>query len=107
MRPQSTSYSSRVPPSARADLSHAFVEILNKPQSPRPLQAPSVHRRPQGPTAYRPVGAERRPSAARLLGPARGIGERSIRGTFQRKFNGLSGPTYMETGIGGKPVTHY
>lgn len=37
-----------------------------------------------------------RPSAARLLGPARVIGERSIRGTFQRKFNGLSGPTYVE-----------
>ncbi|BAC68049.1 hypothetical protein AQJ43_29520 [Streptomyces avermitilis] len=37
-----------------------------------------------------------RPSAARLLGPARGIGEHSIRGTFQRKFNGLSGPTYVE-----------
>lgn len=55
-----------------------------------------MHRRPQGPTAYRPVGAERRPSAARLLGPARGIGERSIRGTFQRKFNVLSGPTYVE-----------
>ncbi|GGN47474.1 phosphotransferase [Streptomyces fuscichromogenes] len=36
------------------------------------------------------------PSAARLLGPARVIGERSIRGTFQRKFNGLSGPTYVE-----------
>ncbi|WP_245971027.1 phosphotransferase [Streptomyces rishiriensis] len=38
----------------------------------------------------------RHPSAARLLGPARVIGERSIRGTFQRKFNGLSGPTYVE-----------
>ncbi|MFF8317915.1 hypothetical protein ACF06V_12195 [Streptomyces bobili] len=37
-----------------------------------------------------------RPSAARLLGPARIIGERSIRGTFKRKFNGLSGPTYVE-----------
>lgn len=37
-----------------------------------------------------------RPSAARLLGPAGVIGERSIRGTFQRKFNGLSGPTYVE-----------
>jgi hypothetical protein len=37
-----------------------------------------------------------RPSAARLLGPARVIGERSIRGTFKRKFNGLSGPTYVE-----------
>lgn len=36
------------------------------------------------------------PPAARLLGPARVIGERSIRGTFQRKFNGLSGPTYVE-----------
>ncbi|MFF4607751.1 phosphotransferase [Streptomyces sp. NPDC001339] len=36
------------------------------------------------------------PSAARLLGPARVIGERSIRGTFKRKFNGLSGPTYVE-----------
>lgn len=46
MRPQPTNHPSRVPPSACADLSHAFVEILNKPQSPRPLRAPSVHRRP-------------------------------------------------------------
>jgi hypothetical protein len=37
-----------------------------------------------------------RPSAARMLGLARIIGERSIRGTFQRKFNGRSGPTYVD-----------
>lgn len=36
------------------------------------------------------------PVGARLLDPSRGISERSIRGTFQRKFNGLSGPTYVD-----------
>ncbi|WP_307866117.1 phosphotransferase [Streptomyces smyrnaeus] len=35
------------------------------------------------------------PPTARGLGPAGAIGERSIAGTFQRKFNGLSGPTYL------------
>lgn len=37
-----------------------------------------------------------RPDAARRLDPAGVIGERSIAGTFQRKFNGLSGTTYIE-----------
>jgi hypothetical protein len=37
-----------------------------------------------------------RPAASRLLNPADVIGERSIRGTFQRKFNGLSGPAYLD-----------
>jgi hypothetical protein len=36
------------------------------------------------------------PPAVRRLGPAGVIGERSIGGTFQRKFNGLSGPTYVQ-----------
>ncbi|MFC8670018.1 hypothetical protein [Streptomyces sp. NPDC057199] len=36
------------------------------------------------------------PPAIRQLGPAGVIGERSIAGTFQRKFNGLSGPTYVQ-----------
>ncbi|MGP2436999.1 phosphotransferase [Streptomyces sp. JW3] len=34
--------------------------------------------------------------AARRLDPAGVIGERSIAGTFQRKFNGLSGAAYIE-----------
>ncbi|MFG3207948.1 phosphotransferase [Streptomyces sp. NPDC048192] len=37
-----------------------------------------------------------RPPAVQRLGPAGIIGERSIAGTFQRKFNGLSGPVYMQ-----------
>ncbi|MFI0234911.1 phosphotransferase [Streptomyces sp. NPDC017086] len=37
-----------------------------------------------------------RPDAVRRLGPAGAIGERSIAGTFQRKFNGLSGPVYVQ-----------
>ncbi|MBT2511327.1 hypothetical protein J7I98_37030 [Streptomyces sp. ISL-98] len=37
-----------------------------------------------------------RPAVSRLLTPAGIIGERSIRGTFQRKFNGLSGPAYVD-----------
>ncbi|AEY94373.1 hypothetical protein SHJG_p258 (plasmid) [Streptomyces hygroscopicus subsp. jinggangensis 5008] len=36
------------------------------------------------------------PPAVRRLGPAGVIGERSIAGTFQRKFNGLSGPVYVQ-----------
>ncbi|MEU1785110.1 hypothetical protein ABZ553_04305 [Streptomyces sparsogenes] len=36
------------------------------------------------------------PPTARLLGPAGVIGERSIVGTFQRKFNGISGRTYLD-----------
>ncbi|MFI0192107.1 phosphotransferase [Streptomyces sp. NPDC017082] len=36
------------------------------------------------------------PAVARRLGPAGVIGERSIAGTFQRKFNGLSGPVYVQ-----------
>lgn len=34
--------------------------------------------------------------AAQRLGSAEAIGERSIAGTFQRKFNGLSGPVYVQ-----------
>ncbi|MFG2586389.1 hypothetical protein [Streptomyces malaysiensis] len=37
-----------------------------------------------------------RPPAVRRLGPAGVIGERSIAGTFGRKFNGLSGPAYVQ-----------
>ncbi|MBZ6142497.1 aminoglycoside phosphotransferase family protein [Streptomyces olivaceus] len=37
-----------------------------------------------------------RPAAVQRLGPAGAIGERSIAGTFQRKFNGLSGPAYVQ-----------
>jgi Phosphotransferase enzyme family len=36
------------------------------------------------------------PAAVELLASAGAIGERSIAGTFQRKFNGLSGPTYVQ-----------
>ncbi|MEU9796895.1 hypothetical protein AB0E27_41230 [Streptomyces sparsogenes] len=36
------------------------------------------------------------PPTARRLGPAGVIGERSIAGTFQRKFNGISGRTYLD-----------
>ncbi|WP_307835427.1 phosphotransferase [Streptomyces adelaidensis] len=36
------------------------------------------------------------PPAVRRLGPAGVIGERGIAGTFQRKFNGLSGPAYVQ-----------
>ncbi|SFN95636.1 hypothetical protein SAMN04487980_104020 [Streptomyces sp. cf124] len=46
--------------------------------------------------AYGALRRLHRPSAARLLGPAGVIGERSIRATFQRKLNGLSGPTYVD-----------
>jgi hypothetical protein len=46
--------------------------------------------------AYGALHRLHRPSPARLLGPAGVIGERSIRATFQRKFNGLSGPTYVQ-----------
>ncbi|MFL4910763.1 phosphotransferase [Streptomyces sp. MMS24-I2-30] len=35
-------------------------------------------------------------AAVQRLGPAGAIGERSIAGTFQRKFNGLSGPAYVQ-----------
>jgi hypothetical protein len=37
-----------------------------------------------------------RPGAARRLAPGGAIGERSIAGTFLRKFNGLSGETYLD-----------
>ncbi|MEU1558516.1 hypothetical protein ABZ517_38265 [Streptomyces scabiei] len=37
-----------------------------------------------------------RMDAARLLATAGVIGERSIRGTFQRKFNGISGTAYLD-----------
>ncbi|MFB8777207.1 hypothetical protein [Streptomyces broussonetiae] len=37
-----------------------------------------------------------RPGAARRLGPSGIIAERSIPGTFLRKFNGLSGATYVD-----------
>ncbi|WP_234016726.1 hypothetical protein [Streptomyces sp. LaPpAH-108] len=40
-------------------------------------------------------GLHHRP-AAQWLGSARISGERSIAGTFQRKFNGLSGPVYVQ-----------
>ncbi|MEV6810114.1 phosphotransferase [Streptomyces sp. NPDC051132] len=36
------------------------------------------------------------PATVQRLGPAGAIGERSIAGTFQRKFNGLSGPAYVQ-----------
>lgn len=36
------------------------------------------------------------PSTAQRLGPSGVIGERSIAGTFQRKFNGISGRTYLD-----------
>ncbi|GGW24360.1 phosphotransferase [Streptomyces alanosinicus] len=36
------------------------------------------------------------PPAVGRLGPAGVIGERSIAGTFRRKFNGLSGPVYVQ-----------
>lgn len=37
-----------------------------------------------------------RTDASRLLATAGVIGERSIRGTFQRKFKGISGPAYLD-----------
>ncbi|MCQ8194634.1 phosphotransferase [Streptomyces rugosispiralis] len=37
-----------------------------------------------------------RPSAVQLLAPGGVIGERSIAGTFGRKFNGISGRTYVD-----------
>ncbi|WP_234018400.1 phosphotransferase [Streptomyces sp. FXJ7.023] len=60
--------------------------LLDRPQDSAPLLA----------TTLGELRALHRPAAVQRLGPAGAIGERSIAGTFQRKFNGLSGPAYVQ-----------
>jgi hypothetical protein len=60
--------------------------LLNRPEQSAELLA----------GAFEQLRGLHRPPAVQRLGPAGIIGERSIAGTFQRKFNGLSGPVYVQ-----------
>ncbi|TKA12074.1 phosphotransferase [Actinacidiphila oryziradicis] len=68
---------------------------------PGPTLASLLLERPQDTAGlleapFRELTRLHRPATAQTLGPAAAIGERSVSGTFLRKFNGLSGTLYVD-----------